>query len=95
VGRYLLRQLGKALGVLVILAALIYLGDWAVLRVRVARGTAYGTVQVNQFMTAPLKGNKVEYYWLGTVPVTCSRSLFPQNGYAACWWLRRHTTQWE
>jgi hypothetical protein len=78
-----------------ILLGVVYLGDWAVLRVRVGRGTAFDVVQVNQFLATPLKGNKVEYDMMGTVLVTCSRSLFPQQGNPACWWLRRHTSQWE
>ena len=52
-------------------------------------------VQVNQFLATPLKGNKVEYDLMGTVPMTCSRSIFPQKGNPACWWLERHTSQWE
>jgi hypothetical protein len=80
---------------LVILLGLLYVGDWAVLRMRISRGTAYGTVQVNQLLATPLKGNKVEYDLIGTVPVTCSRSIFPQQGDSACWWLKRHATQWE
>lgn len=78
-----------------ILVGLLYAGDWAVLRFRVARGTAYGVVQVNQFLATPLKGNKVEYDLIGTVPETCSRSIFPQMGNPACWWLQRHNSQWQ
>ena len=26
---------------------------------------------------------------------TCSHSIFPQQGNPACWWLERHTSQWE
>ena len=81
--------------VLAVLLGLLYVGDWAVLRVRVSRGTGYDVVQVNQFLATPLKGNKVEYDLMGTVPMTCSRSIFPQKGNPACWWLRRHTSQWE
>jgi hypothetical protein len=81
--------------VLAVLLGLLYVGDWAVLRVRVSRGTAYDVVQVNQFLATPLKGNKVEYDLMDTVPMTCSRSIFPQQGNPACWWLRRHTSQWE
>jgi hypothetical protein len=81
--------------VLAVLLGLVYVGDWAVLQVRVAHGTAFDVVQVNQFLATPLKGNKVEYDLMGTVPMTCSRSIFPQKGNPACWWLRRHTSQWE
>jgi len=75
--------------------ALLYLGDWAVWRARLQHGSAYRVVTVNQFLASPLKGNKVEYDWMGTVPQPCSRSIFPQSGDAACWWLERHTSQWQ
>ena len=88
-------RLVRSMMVLAVLLGLLYVGDWAVLRVRVSRGTAYDVVQVNQFLATPLKGNKVEYDLMGTVPMTCSRSIFPQKGNPACWWLRRHTSQWE
>jgi hypothetical protein len=100
--RAILRLMGKWAGrlvrlvmVLAVLLGLLYVGDWLVLRVRVSHVTAYGVVQVNQFLATPLKGNKVEYDLMGTVPMTCSRSIFPQQGNPACWWLRRHTSQWE
>jgi hypothetical protein len=80
---------------LAVLLGLLYVGDWAMLRVRVAHGTAYDVVQVNQLLATPLKGNKVEYDLMGTVPMPCSRSIFPQQGNPACWWLKRHNTQWE
>jgi hypothetical protein len=80
---------------LAVVAGLVYVGDWAVLRVRVSHGTAYRVIQVNQLLATPLKGNKVEYDLMGTVPVTCSRSIFPQEGNSACWWLERHSSQWE
>ena len=80
---------------LAVLAGLLYVGDWAVLRARVSHGTAYRVIQVNQLLATPLKGNKVEYDLMGTVPVTCSRSIFPQNGNPACWWLERNTAQWQ
>ena len=76
-------------------AAVLYLGDFAVLQIRVKRGTAYRVVQVNLFLATPLKGNKMEYDFMGIVPVTCSRSIFPQKGNSACWWVERHKSQWE
>ncbi len=73
-----MRRFGRALVVLVVLLGLLYVGDWAVLRVRISHGTAYRVVTVNQFLATPLKGNKVEYDLMGTAPETCSRSIFPQ-----------------
>ena len=90
-GKYLVRSLVA----LAVLLALVYVGDWIVLRSRMAHGTAFGVVEVNQFLATPLKGNKVEYDLMGTAPVTCSRSIFPQQGNSACWWLERHKAQWE
>jgi hypothetical protein len=81
--------------VLAVLSGLLYAGDWLILRIRVSHGTAYRVIQVNQLLATPLKGNKVEYDFMGTAPVMCSRSIFPQQGHPACWWLERHTSQWE
>jgi len=33
--------------------------------------------------------------WAGTATVDCSRSLFPQAGSGACWWLRRNKVIYE
>ena len=89
------RRLAKVAIVLAVALALLYAGDWAVLRIRLSHGTAYRTITVNQFLATPLKGNKVEYDWTGTAQQTCSRSIFPQAGNTACWWLERHTSQWQ
>jgi hypothetical protein len=89
------RRVGQIALVLVAFLILLYAGDWAVLRVRSSHGTAYRVIKVNQFLASPLKGSKVEYDWTGTVDQQCSRSIFPQDGNPACWWLERHTTQWE
>jgi hypothetical protein len=85
------------IGLLGLLAAVLltYVVDLIVLQVRIKRGTAYRVIQVNQFLATPLKGQKEEYDLLGTVPETCARSLFPQPGTPACWWLERHTSQWQ
>ncbi|RXH55190.1 hypothetical protein [Granulicella sibirica] len=75
---------------LAVAAAVLYLGDWAVWRAKFRHGEGMSTVQVTRTVVAPLKGNKEEYYADGTADVRCSRSLFPQDGSDACWWLRRH-----
>ena len=80
---------------LLIAALVLYIGDVAVFQVRVHNGTAYRTIDVNQFLTTPLKGQKEEYDVVGTVPVTCGRTIFPRPGLPACWWLERHTAQWQ
>jgi hypothetical protein len=89
---YILEQTVK---VALVAAILLWVSDWAVFRVRVARGTAFDSVQVDEFLSTALKGNKQEYDYLGTAQENCARALFPHGGAPACWWLRRHTTQWE
>ena len=81
--------------VLIVLLGILYVGDWLVLRWRVARGTALGSVEVHQFLATSLKGDKIEYDMTGTVQEKCARALVPQQGNPACWWLERHKAQWE
>jgi hypothetical protein len=68
----------------------VYGGDWAVFNLR---GSPMSKVTVNRFQSVPLKGNKVEYDYLGTSDVPCSQSLFSQGGQSACWQLRRNANQ--
>ena len=68
----------------------LYLGDWAVFKLR---GSPQSKVTVNRFLTVPLKGNKQEIDYLGTIDVPCSQSLFPQAGESPCWRLQRNTNQ--
>ena len=89
--RVLLETLQLSIGFLIIL----YVGDWGILRARMARQTAFQTVQVQQFLATPLKGQKEEFDYLGVADETCVRSIFPHASYDPCWWMKRHTTEWE
>jgi hypothetical protein len=84
------RWLQRVLLAVVVVAIALYVGDWAVYRLR---GEPSSTVTVNSYQTVPLKGNKVEYDYLGTADVPCSISLFPQGGLSPCWRLRRNPNQ--
>jgi hypothetical protein len=77
------------------LLAVLYVGDSIVWHIRVARGGGMGSVSVSDVIVTPLKGNKEEYDWGGTIDVSCSRSIFPQAGSGACWWLQRHKTVYD
>jgi hypothetical protein len=79
-------------GLLVVLAVL-YAGDWIALRVR-NDSKPSSTVQVEQFLRTPLKGQKEEFDYMGTVAQPCVPSLFPHSSESPCWWLERHKTQW-
>jgi len=87
IARALVRA-AMGVGVLVLAA---YPADWAVWRLRVAMGGGMDTVQVNHYTVAQLKNGKSDYYIDGMTAVDCSKSLFPEAGGGACWWVRRHT----
>jgi hypothetical protein len=48
---------------------------------------------VSHFVSAPLKGQKQEIDYVGSEDVPCSLSIYPQDGFTPCWYLRRHTNQ--
>lgn len=76
--------------VLVVGFVAVYTGDWAVFRLR---GSPLKKVTVNRYLTVPLKGNKQEFDYLGTMDVPCSVSLFPQAGQSPCWQVLRNASQ--
>ena len=86
------RTLARGLQILLIGLLVLYLGDWAVLHLR---GGGSASVPVEQFLRTPLKGQKEEFDFLGTVAMPCSRSLFPQSGLDPCWYMRRNPNQWQ
>ena len=88
--RFVVRGVLRGVLGLVAVAAVAYPIDWAVWRVRVARGGGMGAVQVDHFTVAELKGGKEDYYPDGTEVVACSRSIYPEGGNNACWWVERH-----
>ena len=89
------RILGRVLVGIIGALSVLYVGDWAVWRARVAMGGGMGKVMVTSILVTQLKGNKEEYDWDGTANVDCSQSIFPQAGAGACWWLRRHNAIYE
>jgi hypothetical protein len=86
--------LKHAVMVLLSASVALYAGDWLVYRYRVAHGTAFDSVQVSQFLSVPLKGQKEEYDYLGQQQVECVRTLLPWAGADPCWWVRRHAENW-
>jgi hypothetical protein len=83
--------------ILLALAALLlvlYAGDYAALRYRIARrglNSVLSTVTI--FYAAPLNGGKISVFYDQPQTQRCTRSLFPQLGYAPCWYLQRHTVR--
>ena len=88
------RMLWLVIQALLAVVVLTYLVDWAALRIKIMHGNGYGVVQVDQYLSTPLKGNKDEYDYMGSTPEPCAHSLFP-HGAAPCWWLAKHASRWE
>lgn len=86
IGRWLLRMTIA----LVILFAVVYLGDMIIYKLR---GSPQSKVTVNRYVTVPLKGNKSEFDYQGTLDVPCSVSIFSQGDESPCWRLRRNPNQ--
>jgi hypothetical protein len=82
-----MRWLLRVVAVLAVMFLAVYVGDWAVYRLR---GAPQSKVTVNRYFPIPLKGNKTEFDYLGTQDQPCSVSLFAQGGLSACWRLRRN-----
>jgi hypothetical protein len=87
----------RTLVLIVALAAIVYAGDYAVVRLRASYprlGNAFGSVQMVRLLAIPLKNGRVDYELDALQPeatVTCVRALFPHLGYPPCWYVRRQS----
>jgi hypothetical protein len=82
-----MRWLLRVVAVAAVLFVAVYVGDWAVYRLR---GRPQSKVTVNRYVPIPLKGNRTEFDYLGTQDQPCAVSLFAQGGVSPCWRLRRN-----
>jgi hypothetical protein len=91
-GRDLLARLLKRLIVSIVLGlALLYVGDYAVIRYRVAANkNPYGTVTVQPYYAVPRKDHKTEFLFDDPQDQTCIHSIFPHFGDSPCWYLNRN-----
>ena len=69
-------------------------GDYLLFAINLHRGKATSTVDVQQYLETPLKGNKAEYDYLGTDTVPCVHALLPHQHTSPCWWVERHKEHW-
>lgn len=73
------------------LAAVLFVGDYAMLRYRLAAGTAaFGRVTVRPYYAVRLKSGKTEFLFQDPRAESCVNSLFPHLCRTPCWYLRRH-----
>ncbi len=90
----ILDWLKKSIAALVLLAALAYLVDYAVLRIRVAANwNAFATVTVHPVLAVPQKNRSTQFIVEDPVDQTCVHSLFPHMSDPPCWYLTRHREQ--
>jgi hypothetical protein len=81
----------RLLSVVLVLAAMVYGGDWLSLRYRVWRHReVFGSVSVTPVYVINEKNGKTQYQYDSPQDQTCVRSLFPHFGYSTCWYLSRH-----
>jgi len=64
--------------------------DWSIFKMT---GSPKSKFTVSHFVSAPLKDNKQEIDFVGSEDVPCSLTIYPQDDYMPCWYLRRHTNQ--
>ena len=86
---------GYLAAALALTVLVMYIVDWSVWRLRIARGGGMGTVQVTWFQVAELKGGKEQFFPDGEGPQNCSESVFPQGGSKPCWYLSQHPVVFE
>ena len=86
------RLLLRSLGSLVVLAAVVYAGDYVSLRYRILRHReVFGNVTVTPLYVIHEKNGKTEYDFAAPQNQVCVYSLFPHLGDSPCWYAVRHT----
>jgi hypothetical protein len=89
-----LKCLKRALAGVLLLLLAVYVGDYMVSRIRIAKNfDPYGVVQVRRYYAVTMKNGKPDYFFEPPVEQTCVNALFPHFGYSPCWYLRRRATQ--
>ena len=84
---------------LVLAVAIVYVGDFAWVRVRMMHpkpGNPFETVTALRILAIDEKGNKTEYSVDPLQPqqtAECVHALFPHSGDPPCWYLKRKFTQ--
>jgi hypothetical protein len=75
-----------------VILAMLYVGDyaWLKLRMRYSQfGPAFGTVQF--YLATPTKSGREEIFFDQPQTETCVHSLFPQLAYRPCWYVSGKT----
>jgi hypothetical protein len=71
---------------------LIYAGDYAVLRYRLATNkNATDQVTIKPYYAIQMKNKDTEFEFQAPYVETCANSLFPHMGMQPCWYEKKHT----
>jgi hypothetical protein len=90
----ILRAIRNTLAATIVLLAIAFLADYAVLRFRVATNRSpTATVTVRPVYAVPHKNRSTEFLLGDPREQTCVNSLFPHMGDAPCWYLQNHKEQ--
>jgi hypothetical protein len=91
------RIVGRAIVAILLLLALLYSGDYFLVRWKLAHpkaGDAFGTVKMERLYAIPQKSGKIEYEFDAQQPevtTPCVHAVFPHMGEAPCWYLQRNS----
>ncbi len=82
----------RVTGAVVLLAALVYAGDYLLVRFKIPKSREpFSSVTVQPYYAIHQKNGKTEFDYAQPQTQVCVQSLFPHFGYAPCWYLKRHT----
>ena len=72
--------------------AIIYIGDYLVLRYRIATNrNATDQVTIKPYFAIQMKNKDTEFEFQPSYVETCANSLFPHMGMQPCWYEKKHT----
>ena len=71
---------------------LTFIGDYAVLRYRMATNkSATDQVTIKPYFAIQMKNKDTEFEFQAPYVETCANSLFPHMGMQPCWYEKKHT----
>lgn len=77
------------------LGGIVWLGDWLVLRHKMASSSAFGQIEVQRRYQVSLKNRRIEQRTEKLHSEECVQSLFPHYGDDPCWYLADHARDVE
>lgn len=82
----------RIVGAAVLLACVVYVGDYLSVRYRIPKGRdPFSSVTIQPYYAIHEKNSKTEYDFAPPENQVCVRALFPHFGYSPCWYVKRHT----